>query len=577
MIRHKYWIAFVLLGSLLAGCSASDEAGESDGSPSGVVSKGDLTLSYGVDKLTENRHIYDNDKVDSVTSFYVTITDDNLTSEHPLTWSKLNSIQYPVDNTDDKKVNVLVQEGDESGIISSVGKLGYGEDHANAEISLRGKSSLNSNQKSYKIKLFDDAGVWRNQTSINLLKHEFDFTRVRNRLSFDYFKMIPNMTSYHMQFVHLYVKDLTSGAKAPAFTDYGLYEQIEQPNKRFLRSHGLDPNGQLYKAENFEFYRYPEKLKKADDPAYNKDLFETVISVEGNNDHEKLLQMLDEMNNLSLDFDEVFDRHFDRDNYLTWMASNILMDNIDTITQNFLLYSPQNGNKFYFIPWDYDGGWGFNEFDHTGKPGEARAPWMRGISNYWETTLASRFFKNPDNVKQLEDKVDELRKIITPAQTKSFLDSYRSTVYPYVSKQPDLTYLPGKLSQYDQELDRIAGLSEVNAELFKKQLQLPMPFFMGEVAHQGSTFTFHWDASYDLQGDDLTYHFMVAKEPAFAHPIEERKNEKSSTVLLEGLGKGRYFWKVVAQDSQGNVMPSFDIYEDTEGMKNYGVREFYVD
>ena len=32
------------------------------------------------------------------------------------------------------------------------------------------------------------------------------------------------------------------------FKDYGLYTHIEQGNERYLAAHGLDPNGQLYKA-----------------------------------------------------------------------------------------------------------------------------------------------------------------------------------------------------------------------------------------------------------------------------------------------------------------------------------------
>lgn len=54
------------------------------------------------------------------------------------------------------------------------------------------------------------------------------------------------MIAMRTRFVHLYVKDMTEGGSGE-FKDYGLYTQVEQLNKRALRSHGLDKNGQLYK------------------------------------------------------------------------------------------------------------------------------------------------------------------------------------------------------------------------------------------------------------------------------------------------------------------------------------------
>ncbi|WP_080833470.1 CotH kinase family protein [Cohnella massiliensis] len=561
----------------LSGCSFWEEPGEQAAETAQAaepVQKSAAVASL-QNKLMEDRRIYADDKADSVVTFYLTITEDNLTGDPALTWNELNGIRNAQENTDEKKVNVLIQEGNETGPAS--GMLGYGETRPNGELSLRGKSTLQGAQKSYKIKLFDEAGVWRDQTTINLLKHIYDFSRVRNTLSMDYFKLIPNMTSYRTQFVHLYVKDMTSGETNPVFVDYGLYEQIEQPNKRYLRARGLDPNGQLYKAENFEFFRYADKLISADDADYDQAAFESVLEIKGSKDHEKLLRMLDDVNNLSLNFDEVFDRHFDRDNYLTWMASNILMDNIDTISQNFLLYSPLNSNTWFFLPWDYDGGWGYNEFAHADELDQARAPWMRGIQNYWGTVLANRFFKNPDNVQQLIDKVKELQTIIHPERTAAFLDTYRDVVYPYISRQPDMLYLPGNVKDYDAELERIAGLPEKNAEQFIANLQKPMPFFMGDVEQDGSNAVFRWDASYDLQGDDLIYRFRIAKDPTFAKPLVDRDGLTVTSLTIENLEMGRYFWQVTATDAEGNSMPAFDIYEGTDDIKHYGVREFYID
>ena len=48
-------------------------------------------------------------------------------------------------------------------------------------------------------------------------------------------------------------------------------------------------------------------------------------------------------------FPTTFNRHFDRNNYLAWLASAaILLGNWDTVNQNFGLYQPLGGDRFYF-------------------------------------------------------------------------------------------------------------------------------------------------------------------------------------------------------------------------------------
>src|SRR6185369_6918071 len=116
-------------------------------------------------------------------------------------------------------------------------------------------------QKSFKIELKKGEGTWRGQRTIALNKHVFDPSRVRNKLNFDLLKQVPNMVSLRTQFVHLYVKDETSDPWRSNFEDYGLFTQIELPDKTFLKAHLLDPKGQLYKTTFFEFDRYPDQIR----------------------------------------------------------------------------------------------------------------------------------------------------------------------------------------------------------------------------------------------------------------------------------------------------------------------------
>lgn len=559
---------------LLAGCSSGGPGTQTSGKEPVEPVKAETTANIealAVDyspKLVENRMVYEEDRGDTIVDLYLTITETNIQQNPPATWAELNKITLKEPSEPAVVLDTIFQEGDETGPKS--GMFGFDDILPNATVTIRGNSTRRSKQKAYKIKLTEGSGLWREQKTVNLIKHPYDLTRIRNKLSFDYFKEIPDFTSLRTQFVRLHVKDLTGGAPNPKFENYGLYTQIEQPNKSFLRTHGLDPNGQLYKASYFEFLRYPESLKLADDPTYDLAAFERILEVKGSKDHAKLLQMLDDVNDERLNFDEVFEKHFDRDNFLTWMAVNILFDNMDTNSQNFYLYSPLNSEKWFFLPWDYDGAWGY-----TQQKGEdvQNSPWQKGISNYWGSKLQHRFFKNPENVRQLIDKIEELMTIVTPERTKELLDQYRKVAPAVTLSEPDIGYLPGTPETYRKEWDRLIGLPEKNYRIFLEALENPMPVYLADVERKDGKWLFQWSNSYDLQGDDIVYHFQVSRTPDFAQLVEDRDGLTVLSQQVDTLQPGKYYWRVLITDSKGNRQVAFDTLESH---LYYGIREFYI-
>lgn len=566
------WIgAAVWLGGCTSGTTVPETqdqgAGEQNAVVTDITNLSELAADYRP-RLVENRSVYEEDRPDTVVDLYLTITPSNIQQDPMLNWTELNKITLKEPAEPPILLDAIFQEGDGKGPQS--GMFGYEDVLPNATVTVRGSSTRRSAQKAYKIKLTENSGLWREQKTINLLKHPYDITRIRNKLSFDYFREIPDMTSLRTQFVRLHVKDLTANTGAAGFVDYGLYTQIEQPNKSFLRKHGLDPNGHLYKASFFEFFRYPEFLKLVDDPDYDEAAFESILETKGNKDHSKLLRMLDDVNDDKQNIDEVFDRHFDRDNFLTWMAVNILFDNMDTNSQNFYLYSPLNSEKWFFLPWDYDGAWGY-----TKQRGEdvVNGPWEVGISNYWGSKLQNRFFKNPDNVQQLIDKMQELKAYITPEKTKALLDQYRKVAPAITLSEPDIAYLPGTPEQYAKEWDRLIELPEKNEKLFLASLENPMPVYLADVERKDGQWLFQWTNSYDLQGDDLTYHFQVSRSPDFTQLVEDRDGLTVLSQQIESLQPGKYYWRVLIKDSKGNQQVAFDVLEHRV---YYGIREFHI-
>ena len=518
--------------------------------------------------INEDRSIYSIDNP-TVIDFYITVLAKSESSSQSkyMNFEDMNKKINATNPNIDPNLQVIIQEGNESG--PEKGKFGYGVDVPNGIIELRGQSTRQAIQKSYKVKLFDSAGSWNGQKILNFNKHPFDLTRVRNKLSFDLFTMLPNMTSLRTQFVRLHIKDLSSPNATDKFVDYGLFTEIEQPNKSFLASHGLDPNGTLYKADNFDFSRMPDVIKNVDDPSYDKKKFDNVLEVRAGNDNSKLIEMLDELNDYTKDIDEVIDKYFDRDNYLTWLATNILMGNTDTRNRNFLLYSPMNSTKWYFMPWDYDGAWDWTE--QVGNDGKMRSEWEKGASNYWEIELHRRFFKNPDNIKQLTQKVEEVSHILNKQNTKKLLDSYYSIIKPIISREPDLSHLEAPYKYFDSEYNKLPGIIESNKKNYLENLEKPLPVFLGKLAIENNQYVLTWDQSYDFQGDGIYYDFSVATDPEFKNVVVNKPGLDVTKTELPTLQKGDYYWKITVRDSKGNTQLAFDNYTDNFGKKYYGM------
>lgn len=513
-------------------------------------------------KLEDNKNLYAADNAAGMDVLYVTVLPPSVPGA--VTFSTLNSVyNTSVDGLDFADTTDPIAE-----VVFSTSRTGTATNTANATMEIRGQSARNEPQKSYKIKLYDSAETWLGFSTINLNKHYDDRTRIANKLSFDYFQMLDDMVSMRTRFVQLYIKDLSAAPPDRDFKPYGLYTFIETPNRHFLATHGLDPNGHLYKAEYFEFFRYEEALKLTSDPTYVAEKFERYLETRGSTDHGKLLAMLDDLNNYSLDVDEVINKHFDRDNLLTWLAINVLTGNYDTAGRNFFLYSPLNSAKWFLLPWDYDKAWVDDD--------EYSANWESGIANYWGMVLFERFLKVPSNVVLLSAKIDELCEVMNAENTKILLDRYYESVSKTVLVQPDLGYLRLSPEQYEHEYYALAIAPERNKERYYAKLENPLPFYLGEPVIANNKLTLEWSPSYDLQGDELAYDLIISKEPEFGMTVAHYQGLTTTNHTIDLLPTGQYFWKVLAIDSKGNSQYSFDRYYDGED-ELFGLRSLVID
>lgn len=469
------------------------------------------------------------------------------------------------------KVAGLLQIGDENGLVP--GELGFGQVAPNCTVQIRGQSSSLNAQKNYKISIKDNKGDWRGQTTIALNKHQGDGLRFRNKMAFDMLSDIEELMSLRTTFVRLYVKDTTRGGNAK-FEDYGIYTQVEQLNKTALKAHGLDNRGHLYKINFCEFYRYEDVIVLKDDPRYDIKKFEEILEIKGDDDHTKLIDMLERVNDFSIPIEQILEENFDMENIAYWMAFNLLVGNIDTQSRNFYIYSPQNVDRWYIIPWDNDGMLKRAEYAATGRVDYEE--WESGVSNYWGNVLFQRCLKSEKFRLALDGAVEDLRATFTEDYINSYVTTYSELLKPLVYRGRDLLYAPLTRAEYTRVANNINNEITDNYNRYKESFKKPMPFYIGNPIAKDDGYTVEWESSYDFDGEDVSYTFELSKDFSFKNPIVKQTDLAIPTASFPTLPEGQYFMRVTSRNESGATQVAFDYYVLERG-KIYGTKCFYVD
>lgn len=124
----------------------------------------------------------------------------------------------------------------------------------------------------------------------------------------------------------------------------GYYLLVEQPNKAFLRRHGRDTDGNLYK-----LLWYGQGLRGQHEKKNNP--------YSGYQDLEQVVAGLNRtQGQAQWDF---IQQHFKVDEMINYFAVNMCIQNWDGFWNNYFAYhEPQPGGKWELIPWDEDKTWG---------------------------------------------------------------------------------------------------------------------------------------------------------------------------------------------------------------------------
>lgn len=562
-----------------AACSGMTDTGSSAESKSEETPRGTHeNVRKSKSESLDGMHLRDNDSLykvyddSGVETMYLTVSRGNTSEGTDHSWSEIN--QYSVDdyaamNTKRYQVNGLLQVGDEQGPVA--GELGFGETAPNATVQVRGQSSSANKQKNYKIELKSGKGKWRGQRTIALNKHMGEGLRFRNKMAYDLIRGIDQMMGLRTQFVHLYVKDETAGSDS--FDDYGLYTQVEQLNKTALQAHGLDKNGQLYKVNYFEFQRDEDVIKRADDPDYNQAKFEEKLEIKGDDDHTKLIAMLNQLNDYSVPMDSILGKYFDTENLAYWMAFQLLTGNTDTQSRNMYLYSPTNSDTFYILDWDNDGM--LMRKEHQIRNISEGSSWEEGISNYWGNVLFKRCLQTKKFRGELDKAVKREYRYMSAKRINSMVKRYESITRQFLWKTPDSMYEPLTRSQYDEVAGQLRDEIERNYQLYQEGYDKPMPFFIDAPQPNGDKLRLSWETSYDFHQEELRYDITVARDYLCKDVVFSKTDLVLPETVMDTLPDGQYFIRMSVRNSSGKTQDAFDYYVTDDG-KTYGTKCFYI-
>lgn len=516
--------------------------------------------------IKEDKSIYTQEPNSNIYDVYISVFPTKTAEGEILDFSAFGK-HASRDHTYNPELNCNVQILEEGKAIDPLTGLG----NKNATIRVRGNSSRGDTYKSYKVKLDDEAESFFGQRNLNINKHSEDITKIATKLQTDLLTSIDNIISYRTYFMRVWIRDTSIPEDKQEFKYYGLYTEIEQPNKTYLEARGLSSNASIYKARNFSFQK-SEVLKDVDDPSYNEEDFETVLTIREANSHKNLLDMLEDVNDESTDFEEVFNKYFNEDNYLTWLAFNLLMGNNDIINHNFIIYNPDNSNTWYFVPWDFDGTLRFGEHESSLMK---LPPSLKGIQKLNQSIIHRRYFRLEGSMDKIKNKMDKLLKEqITRERVTNLVNSYKPVLEKTITQHPDIGLLDEMNPiEYSEYLDKLYDGILSNYEAFNEAIKYPSPMYVAEPQQNGDSVVLSWESAYSYQGLPVTYNIQIFTDYNMKNKVLEEKNiAETKYTLNRKLAPGTYYLKVTAVDSNGHEQLSMERFETMiTAVKGYNV------
>lgn len=381
---------------------------------------------------------------------------------------------------------------------------------SNAELRQRGGFTRLAPQKSFRVKLDSKNELWRGERRLQLNKMPYDQSRIRNKLSFDLMQDIPHLPSLRTQFVNLWIDD----GQGPE--DYGLFTHAEYLGKEYLVNRERDTDDKIYKIEEFVFALSDLDYLALDDEGepLDDDRFETRLDIKSGDDHRKLIDMIKAVNDNERSFDSILEQYFDKDNVLAWVTVNFLLHQMDAVTHNFYLYNPVGSDKFYFLPWDYDGTFAVEQKPANNfETSELLRRLYYGFSKGRASNFLNRYYRQAGIYDQIVARAADLRRnYLTDSTISALASEYSRVISPYAGSSPDID---NNLSFAQSNSNGFAGfVADNHAALLNYGIPFPPKF--SSIKDVDDLITVKWSAAHDMQGNSIEYELEISSSPGFA-------------------------------------------------------------
>lgn len=424
---------------------------------------------------------------------------------------------------------------------STMGGFGFGEMTANAKITVKGNTDT-IKSRSWQIKLYDRAGLYEGARTFNLIKNTDDASRMKIRLGSDVVAQVPDVGGLRTEFVRLFVCDTTDGGDLQ-WVDMGIYTYVEQPNKAWLEAHSLDENATLYRAKDFCFEQ-EEALRSKDDPLYDEDAFEEILNIREAENHDKLLEMLEAVNAPDARIEDLMGRYFNEENILAYCAVNILLGNAKAASEDYLLYSPENSDTWYFVCEDFR-----NAMEHTD---------MTGYGFLLNNRLFRLYLSDQENRKKLQDKIAEIRRTVDDTFVQEHLATYKTEILRYLYSVPEINQLPVPAEEVEPYID---GMFTSIKAAARTDLSVEVPYLTG-YSRQGNTVRLEFEPVPDYE-----YTVQISADRKFETLVEHgHVRDQSFTYAFSGS----YYLRLVAEAPDGSTVICGNISRDNMGRMVYG-------
>lgn len=292
--------------------------------------------------------------------------------------------------------------------------VGGGKTYSGVKVRIRGSWSRSWPKKSLKI-FFDRTAQFEGRHVLDLNSGWHDPAFIREPLAY-YVYGICGVRAPMTRLVRLDINGHFGG----------LYVEVEQPNKDFLKRVDL-AGASIYKAMSRS--NDADERDVGSEEAFRARYSKETHHTEGYGDLQEFCHGL----RIATNAPEFFEKHVDVDAYINYLAGTVLVQNWDGFNKNHFLVHDERSHKWTAIPWDLDRTFG----DHwNGSFSQSRLPVMLGTRNLpgvtgWnrmedrffnEATLRNRFVSRLSVLLETEFTEEKLFPVIDRIQTAILAD-----------------------------------------------------------------------------------------------------------------------------------------------------------